>query len=185
MSEDDKKRAGWRVLEGGTERELKRNVRRPKVKGRRRQERVKKSSRREPKVGRYVIKRVSSKEGYGSAAHIARRSQSTRAREKRRRGLRFRKRNREAVWDLRARTEEEKDAIWECGVEEIRHTRIGAELKYWEPFLDGYYAELMPDGRRRWDHLQDGDADNTLPEPDWDRGLDTWRGELFGDDESI
>ena len=66
-----------------------------------------------------------------------------------------------------------------------RHLRISAELKYWEPFLDGNYAELMPDGRKRWDHLQDGDADDTRPDPDWERGLETWGGELFGDDESL
>jgi hypothetical protein len=57
--------------------------------------------------------------------------------------------------ELRGLDEEGRQAMWERGLEALRELRIADHLKWMEPFLDGYYAERLPDGRTRWEHLNE------------------------------
>jgi hypothetical protein len=44
---------------------------------------------------------------------------------------------------------------WEKGIKALWEFRVSRELRDMEPFFDGYYADVMEDGRTRWEHLCD------------------------------
>jgi hypothetical protein len=136
--------------------EPKRNLRRPKLDERSRRGIVTKSPGHRRKGIRYP-QDSEKRAGHEERTPFDRRRQSRRRRALRRSGPRnrsFRSFLKIAHREVRTLSPEELFERIHEGKEHLRDLWIGLELKYWEPFLDGYFteqAELNPDSPIDWD----------------------------------
>jgi hypothetical protein len=155
---EDQEREGPTLVPELQGKEQKRNARRPKIDERSRRGIVKRSWRRRPKEGRYRLKEGHLRAGYEKRSPFSRRRHSCRRRARRKSAVPNRRFLSTKRRETRTMSSEEFIERVHEGQTHLRDLRMMEEMRFWERFLDGYYAERVgpgPDAPTRWDLLTD------------------------------